>query len=130
MTDKDINKLIAMDQGWQWRWSAAKGELRWYSTDGHSHLAPPDYCGDGELMNSLMCKLAREDKDRFEWVYKNMDGCGPRAKAVAYVKMLGAFKEPASSAADKTAVRLTQSSKWPEYINTNHPVYTDNQNKP
>lgn len=33
-------------------------------------------------------------------------------------------------AAEKTTDRLTQSSKWPEYINTNHPVYTDNQNKP
>ena len=91
MTDYDINRLIALDQGWQWRWSAAKGELRWYSLDGHNYLAPPDYCGEMELMGLLLNKLALEEKDRFEWVYVNMAGRGAREKAVAYVKMLGVF---------------------------------------
>ena len=91
MTDEDINKLIALDQGWEWRWSAAKGELRWYSPDGHNYLAPPDYCGDGELLRLLLNKLHHEDNDRFEWVYVNMENHGARAKAVAYVKMLGVF---------------------------------------
>ena len=126
MTDEDINRLIALDQGWQWRWSAAKRELRWCSPDGHNYLLPPDYCGDGELMVLLLNKLHREDNDRFEWVFKNMDGCGPRAKAVAYVKMLGVLREPAQSASDKTAVPLSQCSKWPKRINTNLPEYTDN----
>jgi len=91
MTNNDINKLIALDQGWQWRWSAAKGELRWYSPDGHNFLLPPDYCGDEELMRLLLNKLAHEDKDRFEWVQANMEGHWVREKAVAYVKMLGVF---------------------------------------
>ena len=91
MTNDDINKLIALDQGWQWRWSAAKGELRWYSPDGHNFLLPPDYCGDEELMRLLLNKLAHEDKDRFEWVQANMGGHWAREKAVAYVKMLGVF---------------------------------------
>lgn len=91
MTDEDINKLIALDQGWEWRWSAAKGELRWYSPEGHNYLAPPDYCGDVELMNLLLQKLHIEDDDRFEWVYMNMANHGVRAKALAYVQMLGVF---------------------------------------
>lgn len=82
MKPEDINRIIALSQGWKWRYSRPKRELRWFGPDGHNWLQPPDYYNDSDQMAEVLSWLNNEDYRR---VLLLDDDNNP---AVAYVKFL------------------------------------------
>lgn len=82
MKAEDINRVIALSQGWQWKYSRAKGELRWVHKFSpiDSYLQPPNYHGDKNQMDAVLSELSNEDLTYVISLDENL--------AVAYVKFL------------------------------------------